>query len=81
MINAQHRTTPQHDEERLLYDRRGAARQLSISVRALDYLISGKQLRTTRIGKRVLIPRSELVRYASANHYERVTPVALPCPV
>jgi hypothetical protein len=42
-------------ETRLLYDRKGAARQLSISVRSLDYLIAGKQLDTSRIGKKVMI--------------------------
>jgi hypothetical protein len=60
---------------RLLYDRKEAARQLSISVRSLDYLIAGKQLDTRRIGKKVLVPHASLVRYASANHYESVTPV------
>jgi hypothetical protein len=60
-------------ETRLLYDRKEAARQLSISVRSLDYLIAGKQLDTRRIGKKVLIPHASLVRYASANHYDAVT--------
>lgn len=76
MKNAANSTASQAEEPRLLYDRKNAARQLSISVRALDYLVAGKQLRTRRIGKRVLIPRSELARYAAANHYEPVTPVA-----
>jgi len=60
-------------ETRLLYDRKEAARQLSISVRSLDYLIAGKQLDTRRIGKKVLVTHASLVRYASANHYEAVT--------
>jgi hypothetical protein len=60
-------------ETRLLYDRKEAARQLSISVRSLDYLIAGKQLDTRRIGKKVLIPHASLVRYASANRYDAVT--------
>ena len=58
---------------RILYDRKFAAQQLSISVRSLDYLISGKQLATRRIGKKVLIPHAELTRFASANHYGSVT--------
>jgi hypothetical protein len=62
-------------ETRLLYDRKEAARQLSISVRSLDYLIAGKQLDTRRIGKKVLVPHASLVRYASANHYEAVKEV------
>jgi excisionase family DNA binding protein len=46
-----------------------AARQLSISVRSLDYLIVNKAFQTRRIGKKVLIPHAELVRYARADHY------------
>jgi hypothetical protein len=60
-------------EPRLLYDRAGAARQLSISVRSLDYLISNKRLETRRIGKKVLVTHASLVRYASGNHYEALT--------
>ena len=58
------------DEERLLYDRKSAALQLSISVRSLDYLIAGKRLGTRRIGKKVLIPRSELTRFVRSDHPE-----------
>lgn len=58
------------EEDRLLYDRKGAAAQLSISVRGLDRLIASKQLETRRIGKKVLIPRGELVRFSRGNHYE-----------
>ena len=56
-------------ETRLLYDRKEAARQLSISVRSLDYLIAGKQLETRRIGRKVLVTRASLVRYSAGNHY------------
>jgi hypothetical protein len=55
-----------------LYDRKEAARQLSISMRSLDYLIARKQLDTRRIGKKVLVTHASLVRYSSANHYEAV---------
>jgi excisionase family DNA binding protein len=61
---------------RLLYTRNEAARQLSISVRSVDYLIANKQLATRRIGKRVLIPHSELVRFARADHFEPITKAA-----
>lgn len=57
-------------DSRLLYDRKEAARQLSISVRSLDYLIAGKLLDTRRVGRKVLITRASLVRFASGNHYE-----------
>lgn len=55
---------------RMLYDRKEGARQLSISVRSLDYLIAGKELETRRIGKKVLIPHASLVRYAQGNHFQ-----------
>ena len=64
--------TMQSTETRLLYDRKEAARQLSISVRSLDYLIAGKQLETRRIGSKVLVTRASLVRYASGNHFHSV---------
>lgn len=54
---------------RLLYDRKEAARQLSISVRSLDYIISAKELDTRRIGRKVLVTHASLVRYDSGNHY------------
>jgi hypothetical protein len=54
---------------RLLYDRKEGARQLSISVRSLDYLIAAGEIETRRIGKKVLIPHGALVRFASGNHY------------
>ena len=41
---------------RLLWDRKSAASQLSVSVRALDYLIATGKEATRRIGSRVLIP-------------------------
>jgi excisionase family DNA binding protein len=55
---------------RLLYDRQEAARQLSISVRTIDYLTAARQLETRRIGKKVLITHASLVRYSQGNHYE-----------
>jgi hypothetical protein len=61
----------------LLYDRKESARQLSISIRSLDYLIAAKTFQTIRIGKKVMIPHSELVRYASANHYSRIAQAKL----
>jgi excisionase family DNA binding protein len=56
-------------ESKLLYDRKTAAVALSISVRSLDYLISGGQLKTRRIGRKVLIHRSELKRFAQGDHF------------
>lgn len=64
--------TPHTNAPRLLYDRKEAARQLSLSVRSLDYLVSQKKLATRRIGKKVLIPHAELVLYARGDHPEAV---------
>jgi excisionase family DNA binding protein len=55
-------------EQRLLIDRRNAAQYLSISQRSLDYLLAYGELHTRRIGSRVLIPISELQRYAGTDH-------------
>jgi excisionase family DNA binding protein len=58
----------------MLYDRKEAARQLSISVRSLDYLIANRELSVRRIGKKVLVPHGELVRYARGDHYGSIRP-------
>ncbi len=59
-------------DEKLLIGRQEAAAILSISQRALDYLVANKQLQVRRIGSRVLIPRSELLRFVRADHPERI---------
>ena len=51
-------------EDKLLVGRIEAAEMLSISARALDYLVANNQLTTRRIGTRVLIPTSELRRFS-----------------
>ena len=57
---------------RLLFDRKSAASLLSVSVRALDYLIAAGEEATRRIGSRVLIPASELLRLATDGHPDGV---------
>ena len=59
-------------EEKLLVGRIEAAEMLSISARALDYLVANKQLATRRIGTRVLIPVAELRRFSKGDHPERL---------
>lgn len=59
-------------EHKILASREEAAQMLSISQRALDYLIAARRLPTRRIGGRVLIPVSDLRRYARADHPERI---------
>ena len=59
-------------EDRLLVARSEAAKMLSISARALDYLVANKRLSTRRIGSRVLIPMADLVRFAQTDHPARL---------
>jgi excisionase family DNA binding protein len=59
-------------EEKLLVGREEAAEMLSISRRAIDYLLSQKQLTFRRIGSRVLIPVSDLKRFSRADHPQRL---------
>jgi hypothetical protein len=66
------RKTANNDAPRMLYDRKEAARQLSISVRSIDYFLAQRKFDTRRIGKKVLITHASLVRFAQANHYEGV---------
>ena len=53
---------------KILYDRKSAAFALSISTRSLDYLIGNKALNTVRLGSKVMIAHSELVRFSKKNH-------------
>ncbi|MGD0905009.1 MAG: hypothetical protein ABR924_19075 [Terracidiphilus sp.] len=57
---------------RLLYDRKSAAQQLSISVRSLDYLIQQQRIATRRIGKKVMVQHTELARFSRGNHTQPV---------
>jgi excisionase family DNA binding protein len=59
-------------ESKILANREEAAQMLSISQRALDYLIATRRLPTRRIGGRVLIPASELRKFARTDHPERI---------
>lgn len=61
---------------RLLYNREEAARQLSISVRSLDYLVANKELSTRRLGTRKLIPHGELVRFSKSDHFGPIAKAA-----
>jgi hypothetical protein len=63
---------PMSPDERLLVGREDAAEMLSISRRALDYLVANKQLVTRRIGARVLIPVADLRRFSRMSHPERL---------
>ena len=54
--------------ERLLYSKVEAAKLLSISVRSLEYLIAAGMIRVVRKGRRVLLPRSEILRLGHLDH-------------
>ncbi len=56
------------DNDMILVSKRDAARQLSVSARTLDNLIAGRELPVRRIGRRVLIPRRALERFARGDH-------------
>ena len=55
----------------ILGSRRDSARALGISIRMLDYLILRGELRARRIGRRVLLEKSELERFARKDHKTR----------
>jgi hypothetical protein len=59
-------------EGKLLVGREEAASMLSISCRALDYLVANKQLVARRIGARVLIPMADLKRFSRGDHPQRI---------
>lgn len=55
-------------DAKLLVGKDEAAQMLSISRRALDYLLANKSLTARRIGARVLIPVAELKRFSRGDH-------------
>ena len=55
-------------DERMLYSRLEAAQILSISLRTLDHVAARGEIRVRRIGRKVLIPRTELERFSRADH-------------
>lgn len=54
--------------QKLLLTKREAAHLLSVSLRTIENQISWKQLAVRRIGRRVLIPFSQLERFAQRDH-------------
>jgi len=55
-------------EQPILLTRRAAAALLSISERSLDYAIQRGEIKVRRAGRKVLVPRSEVERYARRDH-------------
>jgi excisionase family DNA binding protein len=60
-------------EEKLLVGRLQAAEMLSISPRAIDYLVANRRIAARRIGSRVLIPVADLQRFSRHDHPESLT--------
>ena len=54
--------------QKILYSRREAAQIISLSLRSIDYLIENGELLARRVGRRVLIERAELERFALRDH-------------
>jgi|GEM_PF-2556176 len=59
---------------RLLYSRKEGAYLLSVSIRALDYLIAEGRINTRRIGGRILVSHDELARFARHDRRKPITP-------
>jgi excisionase family DNA binding protein len=55
-------------ENKILIDKKSAAQMLSISLRALDYLIAQGELPVRRLGRRCLIERRALEQFARRDH-------------
>ena len=62
--------------EKFLFNRREAALSLGISIRSVDYLISGGKLETRRIGAKVLVTRESLRLFARGHHTDPIRPTA-----
>jgi excisionase family DNA binding protein len=58
--------------DQILLSRREAAKALGISIRTLDTIISSKELAVRRIGRRRLIARVALERFARGDHQTRL---------
>ena len=60
--------------EKLLYSRDDAAIALSISVRAIDYLIAEGELPIRKMGARILIPAECLIAFSAQDHLSPLVP-------
>jgi len=54
--------------DQVLLRRRAAAEAASISLPTLDKLIRSGRIKTIRVGRAILIPRSSLLKFAKADH-------------
>jgi excisionase family DNA binding protein len=68
------------EDDRILVNKREAARLLGISVSSLDYLIRQRELVIRRLGRRTLVSTESLRAYARHDHM-RVRELALVRPI
>ena len=54
--------------ERLLLSKKEAANAIGVSVRTLENLLSLKELRSVRVGRRRLVPSREISRFCRGDH-------------
>jgi hypothetical protein len=67
-------STPSEAPPRLLYSRKETGYLLSLSLRAIAYMIASGDLRTKRHGGRVMITHAELLRQAALDDREPIVP-------
>jgi excisionase family DNA binding protein len=53
---------------KLLFSRKEASQLLGLSVRTVDYLIASGALKPKRLGRKILIPKRELIRFTEQDH-------------
>ena len=63
---------------KFLYSKREAALAIGLCVRSIEHLMADGRLETRVSGRRRLIPRESLRRYACTNHPERILPLPPP---
>jgi len=55
-------------DTKILFSKKAAAEMLDLSVRTLDYLLASGELEYRKVGRKVLIPRVALTRFAGSDH-------------
>ncbi len=66
------------EKTKFLYTKREAADSMGLCVRSIEHLMADGRLETRASGRRRLIPRESLRRYACTNHPERIRPLPPP---
>jgi excisionase family DNA binding protein len=61
----------QNEQQKLLFTRKEVAQLLSLGLRTVDGLVHSKELRVVRIGRKVLVHRDEIQRFARRDHETR----------